>query len=73
MAESGESVLCVGNVCLDIINYCDHYPTEDEDIRAIKQKWSKGGNGANTSCVLRMLRGENCEFLGTLGSGMETE
>lgn len=65
-------ILCVGLVCLDIINLCDHYPLEDEDIRARDQQWRSGGNAANTSIVLSLL-GRRMEFMGTLGSGMETE
>ena len=65
-------ILCVGLVCLDIVNYCAYYPAEDEDIRATNQKWHKGGNAANTASVLRML-GREVEFFGTLGTGVETE
>ncbi len=67
-------VLCVGLVCLDIINYCEYYPSEDEDIRAKDQKWCKGGNAANTASVLRLLDNrESVEFLGTIGTGVESE
>ena len=59
--------------CLDIVNYCERYPQEDEDIRAIDQKWRKGGNAANTLSVLRLLDREKCDLLSTLGAGMETE
>eukprot|EP00731_Ephydatia_muelleri_P029331 Em0020g975a len=62
----------VGLICLDIINFCDRYPKEDEDIRAIDQKWSQGGNATNTSLVLTLL-GRECELLATVGAGMETE
>lgn len=69
-----EGVLCVGLVCLDIINSCDHYPQEDEDVRASDQKWRKGGNAANTLSVLCQLdSSKHCELLSTLGEGMETE
>ena len=65
-------ILCVGISCLDIINHLDHYPKEDEDIRAKKQTWQSGGNCTNTAKVLALI-GRQCEFLGTLGSGMEAE
>ena len=65
-------ILCVGLVCLDIVNVCPFYPKEDEDVRAEKQQWKRGGNAGNTLTVLRMLDREG-EFLGTLGSGSETE
>ena len=66
------SVLCVGLVCLDIINVCDSYPLEDEDVRALEQRWEKGGNAANSLAVLGQL-GVSCHFLGTVTSGPETE
>lgn len=65
-------ILCVGLMCLDIIDHVDHYPQEDEDIRAKEQTWQSGGNSTNTSKVLSLI-GRQCEFLGSLGSGMETE
>lgn len=65
-------ILCVGLICLDIVNIVDHYPVEDEDIRAKSQQWRSGGNAANTSMVLSLI-GRRCEFLGTLGHGVETE
>ena len=71
-ASEGCRILCVGLACLDIINLCQRYPSEDEDVRADEQQWRKGGNAANTLTVLRMLNREG-EFLGTLGSGMEAE
>lgn len=78
MAANTKAVLCVGLVCLDIVNTVDHYPKEDEDIRATGQKWAKGGNAANTLSVLAQLEtpeegGRHCELLCTLGEGMETE
>lgn len=47
-----KKVLVVGLTCLDILNICDHFPEEDEDMRVISQHWLKGGNAANTACVL---------------------
>lgn len=68
----GGKVLCVGIMCLDIINHVDRYPKEDEDVRAKQQTWQSGGNCTNTAKVLALI-GRQCEFLGSLGSGMETE
>jgi len=62
----------VGLVCLDIVNFCDHYPSEDEDMEATDQQWRSGGNASNTSIVLSLL-GRRSEFMGTIGTGMETE
>ncbi|XP_003388714.1 PREDICTED: ketohexokinase-like [Amphimedon queenslandica] len=80
MAADTKGALCVGLVCLDIIYSVDHYPKEDEDIRASGQKWAKGGNAANTLSVLVQLEktqeeGEKrpCELLSTLGGGIETD
>ena len=63
-------VLCVGLMCYDTVNHVDHYPEEDEDIRAKHQTVQSGGNCTNTAKVLALL-GRQCEFLGTLGTGME--
>lgn len=65
-------ILTVGLICLDIINFCDRYPQEDEDIRATDQKWNQGGNATNTSLVLTLL-GRQCELVATVGGGMETD
>ena len=70
--EPPPSILCVGIMCLDIINYVDHYPLEDEDVRAKDQTWQSGGNCTNTAKVLAII-GRKCEFLGSLGAGMEAE
>ena len=70
--DSPRPILCVGLLCLDIVNTCDSYPGEDEDVRARAQQWRPGGNAANSSIVLSLI-GRQCEFLGTLGRGMETE
>lgn len=72
MAMSEHPILMVGIVCLDIINHCDRYPMEDEDIRASNQTWNSGGNASNSSKVLSLVD-RRCEFLGTLGGGMETK
>ena len=70
--DDARRILCVGLVCLDIINVCPCYPKEDEDVRAEKQQRKRGGNAGNTLTVLRLLDREG-EFLGTLGSGSETQ
>ena len=70
--ESSSRILCVGLVCLDIVNHLDHYPAEDEDVRALQQTSVSGGNAANTAKVLTLL-GRQCDFLGTVGMGLETE
>ena len=71
-SSTSTPILCVGLVCLDIINLCDHYPSEDEDMQATDQQWRSGGNASNSSIVLSLL-GRSIEFMGTIGSGMETE
>lgn len=63
-------ILCVGLIALDIVNTCERYPEEDEDIRAISQRWQTGGNACTTATVLTQL-GVECEFLGSLSSGVE--
>lgn len=61
-------VLCVGLVCLDIINVVDQFPEEDSDTRCVSQRWQRGGNASN-SCTVLSLLGTNTSFMGTLSSG----
>ena len=66
--------LCVGLACLDVINVCPRYPDEDEDLRAVSQEYRRGGNAANTACVLTQLPGVGASLLGTMpSSGWETD
>lgn len=65
-------ILCVGLIALDIVNTCERYPDEDEDIRAISQRWQTGGNACTNATVLTQL-GMECEFLGTLSRGVEAD
>ncbi len=58
-------VLAVGTATLDIINLVDHYPREDEEIRALGRRRVRGGNAANTLVVLSQL-GHGCGWGGVL-------
>jgi ketohexokinase len=55
-------VLSVGIATLDIINVVDHYPQEDEEMRALAQRLCRGGNAANTAVVLSQLDVESHWF-----------
>ncbi|MBI1423660.1 MAG: carbohydrate kinase [Gammaproteobacteria bacterium] len=57
-------VLVVGNLTLDIIHGVDHYPVEDEELRAHSQRYQRGGNAANTAVVLAQ-HGHRVSFVGT--------
>lgn len=46
------NILTVGIATLDIINLVDHFPQEDEELRATSQRIVCGGNAANTASVL---------------------
>jgi len=59
-------ILCTGIATLDIINQVDHYPAEDEELRALAQAVRRGGNAANTACVLGQF-GHQVDLLTTLG------
>ncbi|XP_067116929.1 ketohexokinase isoform X4 [Osmerus mordax] len=63
-----KKILCVGLVCLDIINVLDKYPEEDTDSRCLSQRWQRGGNASN-SCTVLALLGAPCAFLGSLAPG----
>ncbi|KAI0240871.1 Ketohexokinase [Lamellibrachia satsuma] len=70
MNEESWPVLCVGLVCVDIINLCSQYPCEDTDQRCQSQRWQMGGNAANNCTVLSLL-GRQTEFLGTIAQSHE--
>ncbi|XP_072000151.1 ketohexokinase isoform X1 [Engystomops pustulosus] len=61
-------ILCIGLVCLDIINVVDRYPEEDTDTRCVSQRWQRGGNASN-SCTVLSLLGAPCAFMGSLAPG----
>uniref|UniRef100_A0A3P8U1V4 Ketohexokinase n=1 Tax=Amphiprion percula TaxID=161767 RepID=A0A3P8U1V4_AMPPE len=66
--EEQKKILCVGLVCLDIINVVDKYPEEDTDSRCLSQRWQRGGNASN-SCTVLSLLGAPCAFMGSLSTG----
>lgn len=57
-------ILGVGIAVLDIVNQVSRYPTEDEEVRATAQRIVRGGNVANTLCVLSQF-GHSCDWAGT--------
>ncbi|KAM3876712.1 ketohexokinase [Diretmus argenteus] len=63
-----KKILCIGLVCLDIINVVDKYPEEDTDSRCVSQRWQRGGNASNSCTVLSLLRAP-CAFMGSLAAG----
>ncbi|XP_072000154.1 ketohexokinase isoform X4 [Engystomops pustulosus] len=65
-------ILCIGLVCLDIINVVDRYPEEDTDTRCVSQRWQRGGNASN-SCTVLSLLGAPCAFMGSLAPGYIAE
>ncbi|XP_008553210.1 ketohexokinase-like [Microplitis demolitor] len=62
-----KKILCVGLVCLDIVQTCKNFPLEDTDTRCVEYRWQRGGNASNNCTVLSRL-GSKCEFFGTLGA-----
>lgn len=59
------NILGVGIATLDIINFVDHYPQEDEEMRAQSQRISRGGNVTNTLSVLSQYS-HQCTWAGLL-------
>ncbi|WP_247869880.1 PfkB family carbohydrate kinase [Methylophaga sp. SB9B] len=49
------AILATGIATLDIINEVASFPAEDDEVRAITQRISRGGNASNTLCVLSQL------------------
>ncbi|XP_050989944.1 ketohexokinase isoform X4 [Labeo rohita] len=58
-----KKILCIGLVCLDIINVVDKYPEEDTDTRCLSQRWQRGGNASNTCTVLSLAPGPVADFI----------
>ena len=58
-------ILGVGIATLDIINTVERFPEEDDEIRAIAQTQTRGGNVTNTLVVLSQL-GHQVAWAGTL-------
>ena len=58
-------ILGVGIATLDIINCVNHYPNEDEELRADSQHVSRGGNTANSLTVLSQFN-HQCYWMGSL-------
>ena len=58
-------ILGVGIATLDIINEVDHYPVEDEEMRAAAQHVRRGGNCTNTLTILAQLD-HACDWAGVL-------
>ncbi len=65
-------VLVVGIATLDWVFELDHYPAEDEEMRAMSLRLARGGNGANTAVVLAQL-GHQVEFAGVLADSPQSE
>ena len=81
------TILVIGMICYDVVNTCDRYPHEDEEMRlcfphnivyytdtnrCLSQREQQGGNAANSSYVLGLLNAR-CEFFGNVGKGFRTE
>ncbi len=65
-------VLVVGNAVLDLVLEVDHYPAEDEEMRATSRRLVAGGNAANTARVLACL-GHPATLLATLAPDAEAD
>lgn len=59
-------VLFVGIATLDFVFDVDHYPHEDEEMRAHGLRAARGGNAANSAVMLAQL-GHHAHFAGVLG------
>jgi len=66
------NILAVGIATLDIVNTVADYPNQDDEIRAINQNHSRGGNATNTLAILSQLR-HSCYWAGTLVHETDTQ
>lgn len=58
-------ILGIGIATVDIVNEVDGYPAEDDEVRALAQTVTRGGNATNTLVVLSQL-GDRCAWAGVL-------
>jgi len=58
-------ILAVGIATIDIVNLVSAYPEEDDEIRVVSQRISRGGNATNTLVVLSQLA-HQCAWTGVL-------
>ncbi|MCX7628496.1 MAG: PfkB family carbohydrate kinase [Methylophilaceae bacterium] len=65
------NILLVGTATLDLVFRLDHYPQENEEMRAQSLRVCRGGNAANTAVVLAQM-GHRCTFYGVLADAPET-
>ncbi|RZF35567.1 hypothetical protein LSTR_LSTR005095 [Laodelphax striatellus] len=65
-------ILCVGLVCVDIVQVCECFPDEDSDKRSVEHYMQRGGNASNMCSVLSQL-GAECEFLGSMSDDLFSE
>jgi ketohexokinase len=65
-------ILTVGIATLDLIFGVDHYPAEDEEMRAQSLRVARGGNASNTAVVLAQL-GHQVSFAGVLADAPENQ
>jgi len=65
-------ILGIGIATLDIINTVDHYPQEDEEMRALSQRLTRGGNCSNTLVALSQL-GHECSWSGVIADEPDAE
>ena len=59
------SVLAIGVATLDLVFQVDHFPSEDEEMRAGALCRQRGGNATNALVVLSQL-GHHCSWAGNL-------
>lgn len=60
-------ILVAGNATFDIVNVVDHYPLEDEEMRAVRQWTDLGGNAANVARILAAHR-HRCDWVGVVAN-----
>lgn len=65
-------ILAIGNLVLDTLLDCDHYPNENEEMRAQNRHYQLGGNGANSLSVLAQL-GHQTALVATLGDDTQAQ
>ena len=64
-------ILGVGIATLDLLFEVDHFPREDEEMRAQNFRVARGGNATNTLVMLAQ-RGHQCDWAGVLADAAQS-
>ncbi len=71
MIVTMSNILSIGVAVLDISSRVCGYPEEDDEVRALEQRVSRGGNATNTLVVLSQLD-HHCSWAGVIADDLNS-